>query len=114
MRPLIKPKSESPLAQAWKVAEKMGTIETSREQISFRLTQAEAIKCRYEIIDQTTRMAECKVHRDNFSHGIKLHPPHLYKIEDGIVFCRKDLQSEWIRWFPDFVENKKRLVDKTK
>ncbi len=111
MRPLIKPRTESPLAQAWAVAEKMGNIQTNKEEVVFRLTEVEAKKCRYEITDQSTRMAECTVHRDNFSHGIKLHPPHLYKIEDGIVFARDVKKGEWVRWFPNFVENRKRLID---
>lgn len=112
MRPLIQPKKESPLAEAWAVAGKMGKIETSKEEVVFRLSKEESVKCRYQIIDQNTRMAECTVHQKNFSHGIRLHPPHLYKIEDGIVFYRKDINSEWERWFPNFSENKNRLVDK--
>ncbi len=111
-RPLIKPKQEAPLAQAWAVAEKMGKVEKIKEEIVFKLTESEAQKCRYEIIDQSLRMAECMVHRDNFSHGIRLFPPHLYEIKDGIVFCRDTIKGEWQRWFPNFVENKKRLLDK--
>jgi hypothetical protein len=55
-------------------------------------------------------MAECVVHRSNFSHGIKLFPPHLYDLKDGIVYARDIEKGEWVRWFPNFVENRKGLV----
>jgi len=110
IRPLVKTKKEAPLAQAWAVAAKMGKVETNKEELVFRLTEAEAKKCRYEIVDQNLRMAECVVHRDNFAHGIKLFPPHLYDLRDGIVFAKDVKEDKWVRWFPNFMENKKRLI----
>lgn len=111
MRPLIKnnrPK-ENPLQKAWTTAERMGTIEKFQEEQVFDLTPNEAKKCRYIITDMDRRIAECTVHTKGFTHGLRLHPPHLYKLEDGIVYYKNS--SGWVRWFPNFSENQKRNLD---
>lgn len=93
----------------WSEAKRKGLVENYQEQISFKLSKEEAEKCRYEITDMSMRMAECTVHRENFSHGIRLHPPHLYKIERGIVYFKGPKQ--WERWYPNFKQNASRLVE---
>lgn len=113
MRPLInqnqikKQKQSGEAQKFWEVAERAGRIEKYEEQTVFHLTAAEAEKCRFEITNQSQRMAECVVHTKHFSHGIRLHPPHLYKLEDGLVYFKHE--DKWIRWTPNVEANKKRL-----
>lgn len=109
MRNLISKPKKSPLQGAWTKAERQNKIEKFEEEVVFNLTPKEAEKCRYTIINPDTRMAECLVHTKSFTHGIKLHPPHLYKLEDGIVFYKSN--DSWVRWFPDYAANKKRFLD---
>ncbi len=103
-----KPKP-SPLQSQWTKAEREKKIEKFEEEVVFNLTPKEAEKCRYILVNMSTRMAECTIHTKSFTHGIKMHPPHLYKIEDGIVFYKSN--ENWIRWYPDYLANKNRFLD---
>lgn len=85
----------------WKDTEKF------TEKTVFSLTEREVDRCRYEIINMTQRMAECYIHRDNFSHGIKLHPPHLYDLRDGVVYFRQG--KGWEKWRPNLKSRKESL-----
>lgn len=91
----------------WETAKKNEAIENFAESEVFHLIQKEAEKCRFTLIDQSERMAECTVHRGNFSHGVKLFPPHLWNIIEGQVFYKQN--GEWCRWLPTVKENKTRL-----
>ena len=82
------------------------------EQEVFRLSQIEAKKCQYEYVNKNLRLAECTVHRKNFSHGIRLFPPHLWNLVDGVVYYKKE--NKWERWYPNLSANKKRLKVKKK
>jgi len=88
----------------WKDAKNKGRVETSDEQVVFHLSTEEAKKCRYRIVDMTQRMAECYVHRDVISHGVRLHPPHLWNIDsEGKVFHK--VNDQWIEWTADIKQN---------
>lgn len=111
MRPLIKPKSFQPQSDVarkfWESVDKAANSELHEDKEVFHLSQKEAAKCRYEIVDQDNRLAECTVHRDVFSHGVKLFPPHLYDIRKGILYFKKN--GEWIKWIPVVKENVSRI-----
>lgn len=93
----------------WDSVEKAKNSETHEDQEVFHLTQKEAAKCRFEIIDQNNRLAECTVHQGTFSHGVRLFPPHLWDIRDGIVYHK--VNGEWVKWSPIVKENVSRLQD---
>lgn len=78
-------------------------VKSWEEDVKIRLTKEECKKCRYECVEQSTRMYECTVHKGDFSHGLRMHPPHLYDLRDGIVYYKGE------RWFPDFAANRERL-----
>src|SRR3990167_9379969 len=86
-------------------------VERFEEITIFSLSPAELDKCRYEIINQSQRMAECTVHREGGSHGIKLHPPHLYDLRDDVVYYMD--KGRWIRWKPDLKARKEDIKDLT-
>lgn len=92
----------------WEHAKQHNKVENYEEREVFKLTQEEADKCRYVMGNKNLRMAECIVHREGFSHGIRLHPPHLYNLKDGIVYYKKD--GKWVRWQPKIIENLSRLT----
>lgn len=92
----------------WDQAERNKTIEYVPEKEVFHLSPKEAKKCRYEIINQTERMAECTVHKSNFSHGVRLHPPHLWDLREGKVFMKKG--GGWVEWSATVQENKDRTI----
>ena len=103
MRPLIKvpiKKPEDFAKKFWDQAEKAKSVEKIQEEQIFHLSEKEAQKCRYEIIDNTQRMAECTVHG---YHGVRMHPPHLWDLKNGIVYQK--VNNEWIKWFPNIKEN---------
>jgi hypothetical protein len=81
------------------------------EELVFHLTKDEFKKCRFKIINQSLRLAECIVHRDRFSHGFRLHPPHLWDIRDGIIY--KKVNNKFVKFMPDFEKNIK-LVEESK
>lgn len=106
-RPLHKPfekKKEDFSSKFWAEAEKNKSIEKSEEQVIFHLSDKEARRCRYELTDQTQRMAECIVHE---YHGVRLHPPHEWDLKNGIVYYKGE------RWFPNIKENLTRFEEKT-
>lgn len=56
--------------------------------------------CRFKLLDKNFRLYECVYHKEklNISHGIRLHPPHLWRIkEDGRVFKIED--GKEIEWY---------------
>lgn len=87
----------------WQDQKKRNRIQYSNEEKIFHLSHEEAQKCRYEIIDMTMRMAECATHRDRISHGVRLHPPHLWDIRDGVVYQK--VNGEWVMWTADVKKN---------
>lgn len=108
MRPLNrqKPHSDADFAKGvWERAAAANKIETVEETQVFHLTQKEAKKCRYVMVNMDQRMAECTVHTDGFTHGVRMHPPHLYDLRDGIVYYRENIGAEWQRWYPNMKEN---------
>lgn len=109
IRPMHNPKKPQPdfAKQVWDAAAKNDAIEKIEEQEVFHLSQAEANKCRYEMVNNTERMAECIVHTKGFTHGVRLHPPHLWDLRDGIVYQK--VNGEWVRWSPVVKENKERF-----
>lgn len=113
MRPLRSAKrfvpQSQPAREFWDAVEKAKAGEDHVEQEVFHLTQKESAKCRYEIIDQNNRLAECTVHRDTFSHGHKLFPPHLWDIRKGILY--RKVNGEWTKWVPIVKENVTRFED---
>ncbi len=94
--------------QMWDAAKRGGGIEYTDEQQVFKLTPKEAEKCRFEITDNTQRLAECTVHHGAFSHGVRLHPPHLYDLRDGKVYFKEG--DKWVRWVANVEKNKERLL----
>ena len=101
-------------ARLWDQAERNNQIEKLPEQEVFHISEKEAKKCRFNIINMDLRMAECSVHSGDFSHGVKLHPPHLWNIDkEGKVFYRQNMKSKWLRWLPAVKANKERLADTT-
>jgi len=43
------------------------------------------------------------VHTNKFSHGFRLHPPHMWDIRDGIIYKR--VGKKFVKFVPSF--NKK-------
>lgn len=95
--------------QLWASAERRKEIEYIQENQVFHLSPKEAKRCRYEIINQSTRMAECTVHTGDFSHGVRMFPPHLFDLRKGKVYFRQSQKSEWIEWSANIEENKLRI-----
>jgi hypothetical protein len=98
-------KPPSKIEKLWESLERNKRVENFTEGESFELTMSEMEKCRYEITDNTKRMATCTTHSRSYPHGIRIHPPHLYNIVDGIVYFKSE--GSWIRWFPDVALNRK-------
>lgn len=67
------------------------------------LTKEEAKKCRFVCIDQSLRLFACKTH--NQSHGLRLHPPHLYTIKNGVVY--KIVDNKLKVWYSFLYAKKK-------
>ncbi|MEM4270799.1 MAG: hypothetical protein QXO70_01745 [Candidatus Pacearchaeota archaeon] len=67
------------------------------------LTKEEAKKCRFVCIDQSLRLFSCKTHDGR--HGLRLHPPHLYEIKDGVIY--KKLDNKLKVWYADLYAKKK-------
>lgn len=114
MRPMTNPRQnpqpQSEVGRAfWEAMRKKqdASYEEWKDKEVFNLSQKEAQRCRFEIVDQNHRMAECTVHRDNFSHGIKMFPPHLWDIKAGIAYHK--VNGQWERWIPQIKENVQRL-----
>lgn len=56
-------------------------------------------KHRYEIIDQNLRLAECVICRKKgIRHGIRLFPPHLYDLRNGVLYYRPNKKSKFKRY----------------
>lgn len=87
----------------WEDAKKRGIIEKIEEQVVFTFTHEEFEKCRFRMKDQNLRMVECTVHRSKFTHGYRLHPPHLWDIKEGKLY--KKSEGKWVRWIPNFSNN---------
>ena len=109
-RPASNPNNRHDYAKKiWADAERRKEVERIQENEVFHLSPKEAKKCRYEIINQSERMAECTVHTGGFSHGVRMFPPHLYDLRNGKVYFRQSQKSEWIEWSANVSENKQRL-----
>jgi hypothetical protein len=110
-RPLIQPENDTRTPQQieedfWKNTREKD-IERVPEKIVFALTPEEAEKCRFTKPDKNYRMAECTVHRKNFSHGVRMFPPHLWDWKDGKIYQKH--KDEWIQWTADVKENLSRF-----
>lgn len=100
--------------QLWLEAKRKKAVESVETQVIMKLTQKEANKCRYVIIDMNYRMAECYIHRDKFSHGVKMFPPHLWDLHaDGTVWHRASQKDKWKQWSANVKENVQRLPKAT-
>lgn len=93
----------------WEKAKALGQVEEIKETQLFHLSQKEAEKCRYVMTNMDLRMAECTVHTDAFTHGVKMHPPHLWDLRDGIIYHRENIKSPWVKWSPLIHNNTKRF-----
>lgn len=91
----------------WETAKKNKTIEHYDEKTVFDFTQKEADRCRFEIVNQNYRLAECTVHKKEFSHGYRLHPPHLWNIIEGKLYKRAE--GKWERFVPNHRINLKNM-----
>ena len=77
-------------------------------EVLFSLTEDELKKCRYKIINQNLRLAECIVHKKNgFSHGLRLHPPHMWKLDKNGRLYHRTVDNKWERWYPKPVKRLK-------
>lgn len=88
-----------------KTGEKL--YETREEESPFKLPPEEWDALRFRISNKTLRLAECYNHPQGLSFGIRLHPPHLWDIREGIVY--KKVKKQWVRYRPDFDDNAKRV-----
>lgn len=93
----------------WSGAKKSKDIEykESEEQVFGSVTQEQFEDLRFRISNQSLRLAECINHPDGLSFGFRLHPPHLWKIENGKLFKR--IKDEWVRFIPNLEDNISRL-----
>lgn len=63
--------------------------------------------CRFKLIDKNFRLYECVYHKEklNISHGIRLHPIHLWRVkEGGQVFKIQD--GKEIEWYKTLTKTK--------
>lgn len=105
--PILKRRKIDP-EKVWRDLIRSGKkIKTRTEEIKLQLTDKECEKCRYEVIDQNQRLAECTVHRGDVSHGVRLWPIHLWEIKDGVVFQKVD--GKWQVWRPNYKQNLSRF-----
>ena len=91
----------------WDDVKRRKTIKYVKEKTVLHLTEKEFSKCRFRITNQNWRMVECTVHTDQFSHGFRLFPPHLWDLKDGIIY--KKVRGKFIVWKPKFSRNVKLL-----
>jgi hypothetical protein len=87
----------------WEELKKVGRVKNITEEEVFHLTKEEFEKCRFKIVNQNYRLAECVVHTNKFSHGFRLHPPHMWDIRDGIIYKR--VGKKFVKFVPSFKEN---------
>lgn len=100
--------------EVWLNAKRKNLVENIETKTIFNLSQKEANKCRYVIVDMNERMAECYTHKGEFSHGVKMFPPHRFDLHaDGTVWCRKTTKDKWVQWFANIKENIQRLPNTT-
>ena len=97
------------IKDTWGRAESLGQVDKVEETQLFHLTQKEADKCRYVMTNMDLRMAECTVHTDAFTHGVRMHPPHLWDLRDGIIYYRENIKAPWVKWSPLIQNNTKRF-----
>lgn len=108
------PKEQAELKHAvqafWDEGKKSDSISYRAEEKLLTLTEEESLKCRFVMTDEVWRNCECTVHVQGFTHGLRLHPRHLYSIsKEGILFVRKDMKSGWTQWRSKNSENKERF-----
>lgn len=101
------PKIKINPSDIWNDAKKRGSIRTYTEEVVFNFSQEEFKKCRFKMTNQNYRMVECTTHVKRFSHGFRLHPPHLWDLRKGILY--KKVKGKFIKWVPNFSTNLTRL-----
>lgn len=107
-------KEEEWVKAMWREAKYKGTIDSTDTRKVLHLTEKEASRCRFKIANMNLRMAECVVHIGEFSHGVRIHPIHLYKLSgDGSLYYRRSKSDAWTLWKLDIKANAKRLKDDT-
>lgn len=100
----LKPKPKFDPEKIWNDARRAGhKIHKSEEKIELQLNDEECEKCRYKIVNQSMRLAECTVHNGNVGHGVRLWPIHLWEIRDGRILQK--VNGEWKLWKPNFKNN---------
>ena len=63
-----------------------------------KLTKDDLKKCRFVCIDQNLRLFECQTHKtEEFAHGLRLHPPHLWQVIDGVPY--KVVDNKKVIWY---------------
>lgn len=76
-------------------------VKEIQETDVFSLGNIDYGECRFEIINMSMRLCECVVHKaKGFSHGFRLHPPHLWDIREGGKLFKK-LDGVWVRFLPE-------------
>lgn len=101
------PKIKINPSEIWDDANRRKAIRTYTEEPVFDFTQEEFNKCRFEMVNQNLRMVECTIHSGRFSHGYRIHPPHLWDIRKGILY--KKVKRKFVKWVPNFSTNLTRL-----
>lgn len=95
--------------EAWESYKKSKdiTYAEQEEQLFGEVTQEQFEKLRFKISNQSLRLAACINHPQGVQFGFRLHPPHLWKIEEGKLF--KKINGEWKRFIPNIADNLSRL-----
>lgn len=93
-------KENKTAAQFWDIAKKKRRVEEvdTSKRVVFKLSKDDWEDCRFDY-DIKTRQATCRIHGGEFVHGVTLHPPHLFKIEDDILYIQSD--GEWEQYIQE-------------
>lgn len=63
-----------------------------------KLSPEEARKCKFVMVDQNLRLAECVVHKEKgVSHGLRLFPIHEWVVENGVPYRLVD--NKKVAWY---------------
>ena len=74
----------------------------------FKMSREDWDKLRFRISNMTLRLVECYNHPQGKVFGLRLHPPHLWDLRDGVLY--KKTPEGWVKYFPNFDENLERLA----
>jgi hypothetical protein len=70
----------------------------NKEQPLLELSREEKKRCVFECVNQNYRLFECVVHKnEKASHGLRLHPPHLWEVKDGVPYKR--VGDDLVVWY---------------